>query len=203
MSQQHMDRRIILAFYRDEMAAQRVLDDLNEQDFPLDRVSVLGKASSSGDDPLGIYYPSAGERAKGWGRLGALWGGLLGLLGGAAGMFVLPGIGPLMAAGPIAESLVGAAGGSAIGGAVMAGGGAMSELGVAIHRAGVPEEQLEEAEELIGDGRHLVMLILNEQEFNEWRELLQRHDPNPLWHFVYPGFADAVESYAREIAQEK
>jgi hypothetical protein len=32
---------------------------------------MLGKASSSGDDPLGLYYDSAGERMKGWGEMGA------------------------------------------------------------------------------------------------------------------------------------
>ena len=132
------DRDIILAFFDREETAQGAVNSLIEQDFPLDRVSVLGKPGGAGDDPLGVYYTSAGERIKGWGKMGALWGGLFGLLGGAFGMFVVPGIGPMMIAGPLIDTLVGAG----VGGALMAGGASLSELTVAIHRMGVPQASL-------------------------------------------------------------
>ncbi len=70
---------------------------------------------SAGDDPLGIYYTGVGDRMKGWGALGAFCGALWGLLAGAAGMFVIPGLGgaevvdvfPLAAARPRAIPVAG------------------------------------------------------------------------------------------------
>ena len=41
-----------------------------------------------------------GDRMKYWGKLGTFWGGLWGLLFGAA-FFAIPGIGPVLVAGPL------------------------------------------------------------------------------------------------------
>jgi len=113
-STQETARQVIMAFFQDETLAESGLEALIEQDIPMDRVSMLWRASSSGDDPLGVYYGNVGERMKGWGKMGAFWGGLWGLLTGAAGMFLVPDIGPILAAGPMVEALAGAAGGAAL-----------------------------------------------------------------------------------------
>jgi hypothetical protein len=42
-----------------------------------------------------------------WGKSGAFWGGLWGMLSGSA-LFVIPGIGPLLAAGPLVAWIVAA-----------------------------------------------------------------------------------------------
>jgi hypothetical protein len=81
-------RVALVAFYADAEAAHRRLDLLMRMEAPMDRISVLGRADSSGDDPLGIDYSGVGERMRGWGGLGALWGGIFGLLSGATGRFV-------------------------------------------------------------------------------------------------------------------
>ncbi len=46
---------------------------------------------------------------KYWGKTGAFWGGLWGLLFGAAFIWV-PGVGPLLVAGPVAAWIIGAIG---------------------------------------------------------------------------------------------
>jgi len=46
-----------------------------------------------------VGYYNAGDRMKYWGKIGAFWGGFWGLLFGSA-MFAIPGIGPLLVAGP-------------------------------------------------------------------------------------------------------
>ena len=99
--------RLLIGVFSQENAARTALDRLNEQGFPLDLVSLLGRGSSSGDDALGIYYPRVGQRMRGWGAMGAFWGGLWGLIGGAAGMFLAPGLGPVLAAGPVVEAMRG------------------------------------------------------------------------------------------------
>lgn len=182
------NRRIVLAHYRDESAAQGALDMLIENDFPLDRVSVLGKAGSSGDDPLGVYHASIGDRVRGWGRLGALWGGLM----GAASMFILPGIGPMIAAGPLAESLIGAAAGAGIGGGLMAGGAALSELAMAVHRMGVPENRIEDIEQRLRSGQYLLLLIVDTRETATWREVLQSTSPDSLSDYPYIGIGEVI-----------
>lgn len=185
-------RRVVLGIFNDEQAAQRALDTLVESDFPLDRVSILGQAGASGDDPLGIYYANAGERMKGWGSMGALWGGLFGLLSGAAGLFVLPGIGAVFAFGPIAEALVGGAAGAGVGGGAMVGGAALSGLTQAVHRMGVPEERLDQLHQRLQQGEYVVMLIVNREEADESAGLLEAAGAEPLWRFPYIGIADAV-----------
>jgi hypothetical protein len=166
-------RVAMVAFYADPAAAHRHLDLLLNNEAPMDRVSVLGRADASGDDPLGLYYASAGERMRGWGKLGAFWGGIFGLLGGAAGLFVLPGVGTVMAAGPLVGSLTGAAAGAGAGGVLMAGAGAGQQLAVAIHRLGIPESCLGDMQERLARGETLLMLIMDPDEAARWRPLLE------------------------------
>jgi hypothetical protein len=190
-STQETRRTVLMAFYPDAEQAEAGLKTLMSEDVPMDRVSLLGRASSSGDDPLGVYYPNVGERMQGWGKMGAFWGGLWGLLTGAAGMFLVPGLGPLLAGGPVVQALVGAAGGAAVTGGVMAGAGAASELTVAIHRMGVPDERLEETRARLARGEHLLMLIAAADESEGWNALLQETGADPLWAYPYVGLTEA------------
>jgi hypothetical protein len=186
-------RHILLAFYGDEKKADKALRKTLEEDFPMDRISILGKAHASGDDPLGVYYPSIGERMKGWGKQGAFWGGLWGLLSGAAGMFLIPGFGPLIAAGPIVEALVGALGGAGIAGGAMAGAAAVSRLGMAVHRMGVPEQDIQEVQFLLGEGHYLLLLIVDhDRELTHWRERLTKTAPERLLDYPYVGLVEGL-----------
>lgn len=188
-------RKILMAFYPAEEQAKHALQSLADRELPLDRASLLGKASASGDDPLGVYYSSTGARMKGWGKMGVLWGGLWGLIAGAGGMFLVPGVGPLLAAGPVVEALAGAAGGAVIGGGVLAGAGALSELSVAVHRLGVPEEQLRETHDRIERGQVLLMLIVSADEADRWRPILGTADPKVVWESPYYGLAEAAKEH--------
>lgn len=185
-------RQVVLAVFQNEAAAQSALDSLITRDFPLDRMSVLGRASASGDDPLGIYYPTAGERIRGWGKMGAFWGGLFGLLGGAAGMFMLPGVGLMVALGPLAEALVTTAAGAGIGGGVMMGGAALSHIAQAIHRMGVPEDRIEALQDHLREGHYLVMLIVGEGEAEPSVGVLERAGADQVETHPYVGLTDAI-----------
>lgn len=178
-------RRLIVAVLRDQQRAQQVVEELIEQDFPMDSLSVLGRASSSGDDLLGISYDSVGEKMKSWGAMGAFWGGLWGLLSGAAGMFLVPGLGPIVAAGPIVEAIAGAISGAALAGGTMAGAAALSEVAVAIHQQGVPEEKLHHLHEAIKQGHYVVILRCSTDEAEHCRSLLTRHGNEEVDEFPY------------------
>ena len=136
--------RILVAVYRNETDAQRAVENLNEKGCAMDMLSVLGRAHPSGDDVLGIYYTSGGARMKAWARQGALWGALWGMVTGAAALIVLPGVGTVLAAGPIVEAMitafgggiVGAAVGGTLGGAAMTGAAAAAPPPVRARRVG-------------------------------------------------------------------
>lgn len=175
--------RALLALFHGEDGAVRAVHQLIDRGFPMDMISLLGKARSSGDDPLGLYYTTSDERVKGWGRMGAFWGGLLGLFSGAAGLFFIPGIGPLFAAGPIVEAIAGAAAGAGIGSGVMAGAAALSHLAVAMRRIGIPEDRLEMAHQVIEQGGYVILLRAGAAEAARWRGILMTLGADEIMEF--------------------
>jgi len=157
---EHQQVRMVLVVgtYDSEIKATCAVEKLIEKDFPADRISLLHKSGGLGDDMLGLAYSNSGERVKVWGEYGAFWGALWGLLAGASGMFVLPGIGTLLAAGPIVEALGGVIAGATLAGGTMAGAAAMTELASALHTIGVPEAELATIHSAIEQGRFVVIL---------------------------------------------
>lgn len=152
--------RLILAVgvFDSEDKATRVIEKLIEEDFPADRLSILRKTGGMGDDMLGLAYTNTAERVKAWGEHGVVWGALWGLLAGATGLFVLPGIGPLLAAGPVVEALGGAIAGAAVSGGAMAGAAALSQLASALHRIGIPKPDVDKIHTAIEAGNYVVIL---------------------------------------------
>ncbi len=165
--------RLVIAIYADADRAKRALERLIEEGFPMDQVSLLWRAGGLGDDSLGISYAGAGERIRTWSRQGLAWGALGGLLAGATGLFMLPGLGLLLAAGPVVELIGGAIAGAAVGGGLMAGAAALTELASALHRMGIPEAELRSIHEAIEHGRHVLLLHAEPGEAERWRSLLQ------------------------------
>ena len=152
---------LLIGVFDKESQAEALVEHLIGDEFPPDRISVLHKGGGMGDDMLGISFDSAGERVKAWTEQGALWGGLLGLLAGASGLFVLPGLGTLLAAGPIVELIGGAIAGTLLGSGAMAGAAALSQLATALHHLGMPEEKLRQLHQWIDEGKVVVILHLD------------------------------------------
>jgi hypothetical protein len=92
-------------------------------------------------------------------------GGLAGLLIGL-GTLAVPGVGPVIAAGPIATMLVGAAGGAAIGGIV----GALMEMGV-------PEGDAHVYSEALRRGSTMVAVTGPESKVQTVSDIFRRFDP--------------------------
>ncbi|BCB27479.1 hypothetical protein SKTS_23650 [Sulfurimicrobium lacus] len=179
---------ILISVYSNEAKAQRALEKLMDKGFPMDMISVLGRVHASGDDVLGIYHRTEGSRVEAWAKQGALWGALWGLFVGATGMFIFPGLGPVLAAGPIVEAIIGALGGAA----VMTGAAELTQLATAMHRVGIPEEKLEHLHRAIEDGRFLLLLRGARSELQEWRGILGWSDAEEILELPYTGFQDLV-----------
>jgi len=145
--------------------AHALVEEMIKHDFPMDQVSILHKAGGQGDDFLGIAYTNEKERFRVWGVQGALWGLLGGLLAGAAGLFVLPGIGSVLIAGPLLDAIAGAA----VGAGLMGAGAAATHLTIGLRRLGIPEDNLTTLHQAVMDGKTVVLLHCGDSDPEAWR----------------------------------
>ncbi|HEC19532.1 MAG TPA: hypothetical protein ENI97_09320 [Gammaproteobacteria bacterium] len=156
--------------------AHAVVEEMIKEDFPMDQVSVLHKAGGEGDDFLGIAYQNEKERFQVWGAGGALAGALGGLLAGAGGLMLIPGIGPVLVAGPIINAIVGAVAGAGL----MTAGAAASHLTIALRRMEIPEDKLELLHQAVMDGKTVILMNVGNDDPQEWRSRLQWKGADPV-----------------------
>ena len=93
-----------VAIFNNHEEAEKAVKELQKSGFDMKRLSIVGKDYHTEEHVTGYYH--AGDRMKYWGKMGAFWGGLWGILFGAA-FFWVPGIGPLVVAGPLVAAIVG------------------------------------------------------------------------------------------------
>lgn len=123
MNHDHSTIAVFEAHDRAEAAIRR----LSEAGFPIGRLSIVGKGYQTEEQVVGFY--NLGDRVKLWGKNGALWGGLWGLL--AAGVFMsVPLLGPVIVLGHLAAMVVGGLEGAVVVGGLGALGGALASIGV-------------------------------------------------------------------------
>jgi len=152
-------------FAKPEPAAA-VIEKMIEEDFPMDQMSMLHRAGGQGDDILGISYSSEKERFKIWGAEGAALGSLGGLAAGAAGLFLLPGIGPVLITGPLIDAIAGAA----VGAGVMGVSAAVTHLSIAFNRLGIPDDKLQILHQAIMDGKTVLLVHTGKDDPETWRK---------------------------------
>ena len=109
--------QVAVAIYNTHDEAEQAVKTLERGGFDMRKLSIVGKDYHTEEHVVGYY--NTGDRMKAWGRIGAFWGGLWGLLFGAA-FFFIPGIGPVVLAGPLVASLVGALEGAVVVGGLTA-----------------------------------------------------------------------------------
>lgn len=125
-----LSKNSLVAMFDKHTQAEDAVRDLQIAGFNMTALSIIGKGYHTEEDVVGYY--TAGDRMKAWGTNGAFWGGIWGLLFGSA-FFMIPGIGPIIAAGPIVAWIVGALEGAAVVGGVSAIGAGLFSIGVPKH----------------------------------------------------------------------
>ena len=93
-----IDGSTVVAVFDSHERAEAAVRELQEDGFDMKRLSIVGTASHAEAHAVGYY--TTGDRMLYWGKLGAFWGGFWGLLLGSA-FFWVPGVGPLLVAGPL------------------------------------------------------------------------------------------------------
>ena len=118
---------LAVAIYESHTQAEEAVHKLARAGFDMKTISILGKDYHSEEQVVGYF--NAGDRARFFGKLGAFWGGLAGMLFGSALLFV-PVVGHIVVLGPIAATIAAALQGAVVGGGFSALIGALTAVGV-------------------------------------------------------------------------
>jgi uncharacterized membrane protein len=152
----------VVAIFESHNQAEDAVRDLQKSGFDMKKLSIVGKDYHTDEQVVGYY--TAGDRVMYWGTLGAFWGGLWGLLFGSA-LFLVPGVGPLLVAGPLAGWIVGALEGVVVG-------GGFGALGAALASIGIPENSILQYEASLKAGKFLLILHATPQEVERAKDRL-------------------------------
>jgi len=136
--------KAVFCITKSDRQAQQIVVALRDAGFPDDDISVLFPDKAGSRDFAHEHHTKLPEGATTGGVAGGVLGGVLGWLAGT-GTLAIPGLGPLIAAGPILAALSGAAGGGVGGGIV----GALVGLGI-------PEYEAKRYEGKLRDGNILI-----------------------------------------------
>jgi uncharacterized membrane protein len=161
------EQNAVVAVYDTHIGAEEAVKKLQRAGIDMRTLSIVGKDSHTDEHAVGYY--NTGDRMKYWGKTGAFWGGFWGLLFGSA-FFAIPGIGPVLAAGPVVAWIVGALEGAAIVGGV-------SALGAGLYSIGIPKDSVVQYELAIKTDKFLLIVHGSTSEVEKARGFLQSTRP--------------------------
>jgi uncharacterized membrane protein len=139
------DKKIVGVFHTHGEAV-RAIEALKDQGYRSEDISVVAKDRDRVDSIEDETDTKMEEGLAAGATTGGVLGGLTGLLVGI-GALAIPGVGPIIAAGPIAATLGGAVVGAGAGG-----------LAGALIGMGIPEEEARQYEEYLNQGEILVLV---------------------------------------------
>lgn len=142
-----MTQSTTVAIYATHEQADAAVKALQKSGFDLRKLSIVGKDFRTEEHALGYY--NTGERVRFWGKTGAFWGGLAGILFSSA-FLVIPVVGHVIVLGPLVASLIGGLEGAAVGGGT-------SALFAALVGLGIPKDSVIQYENDVKAGKFLVL----------------------------------------------
>ncbi len=157
----------IVAIYASHDAAEAAIKELQLAQFDMKSLSIVGRDYHTDEHVVGYY--NAGERMQYWGKMGAFWGGVWGLLFGSA-FFFIPGLGPFLVAGPLVGWIIGG-----LEGAVVVGG--VSAIGAGLISLGIPKDTVLQYETALKTGKFLVVAHGTAAEVAHARAIIERTHP--------------------------
>jgi hypothetical protein len=190
-------RETVVALFDDFGTAQNVVEDLVDAGYLRDNISLVANDAAG---EYAQYVERVGEDVTA--GEGAGFGAVVGTLTGL-GVALIPGIGPVLVAGPLAAVLfagVGAVVGAATGGLV-----------AGLIDAGVPEDDAEYYAEGVRRGGTLVIVQTNDDDAQRVEDVINLHDPVNIEHRTgeyrksgWKGYDPKAEPYTSEqIAEER
>ena len=158
-------KKSVVGIVASQAQAQSIVDDVQAIGVPSSEVSALFPDKDGSRAFAHENHTKAPEGAVAGVGAGGLLGGTLGLLAGI-GALAIPGVGPLIAAGPLMGALSGAAAGAAVGGVA----GALIGMGI-------PELEAKTYEGRIRDGNVLLAVHVETSEVEKQvKDIFKRHN---------------------------
>ncbi|MEO8340939.1 MAG: general stress protein [Nitrospirota bacterium] len=160
----------VVAVYNSHTEAEAAINELKRAAFNITKLSIVGKDYHTDEHVVGYY--NAGDRMKYWGKLGALWGSIFGWFIGA-GFFAIPGIGPVLVAGPLLGWVLGALEGAAIT-------GGMTAIGAGLFSLGIPKDSVLNYETALKSNKFILVAHGTAEEAAQARKILQTTGPHSI-----------------------
>lgn len=153
----------VIATFDTHTLAEGAVKKLQQAGFDMTTLSIVGKEYHTDEHVVGYF--NAGDRMLYWGANGAFWNGLWGILFGSA-VFSVPGVGPLLVAGPLAGWIVGVLEGAAVT-------GGLSAFGAALFSIGIPHDSVLRYESLLKAGEYLMVVHGSPEDVARAESLLE------------------------------
>jgi uncharacterized membrane protein len=150
--------KTVLGVFNSVDQAEKAADELRKKGFKKDEISIIAKESSARQGDRERGRDTGGTLTQGVSTGGAI-GGAAGLLAGV-GALAVPGIGPIVAAGPIAAALTGAVTGGMAGGLI---------------DWGIPEETGRKYEEKVREGKIVAAVKTSDDKVQDAADILRRN----------------------------
>ncbi|MFZ0901959.1 MAG: general stress protein [Candidatus Sulfotelmatobacter sp.] len=160
----------VVAVYRTHTEADQAVKELQRGGVDLHKLSIVGKGYHTDEQVVGYY--NTGDRMKYWGKVGAFWGGFWGLLFGSA-LFIIPGLGPILAAGPVVAWIV-----AGLEGAVEV--GALGALGAGLYSIGIPKDSIVKYQTALKTDQFLMIVHGTATEVARAKDILETTHPAEL-----------------------
>jgi uncharacterized membrane protein len=157
----------VVAIYQTHTEADQAVKELQRGGVDMHKLSIVGRGYHTDEQVVGYY--NTGDRMKYWGKVGAFWGGFWGLLFGSA-LFMIPGLGPILVAGPLVAWIVGA-----LEGAVVVGG--LGALGAGLYSIGIPKDSIVKYETALKTDQFLLIAHGTAAEVAKAKDIIETTHP--------------------------
>ena len=157
----------VVAVYLTHTEADKAVKELQRGGVDLHKLSIVGKGYHTDEQVVGYY--NTGDRMKYWGKVGAFWGGFWGFLFGSA-LFIVPGLGPILAAGPVVAWIV-----AGLEGAVEV--GALGALGAGLYSIGIPKDSIVKYETSLRTDQFLLIVHGTAAEVAQAKDIIETTNP--------------------------
>jgi uncharacterized membrane protein len=157
----------VVAVYHTHPEADQAVKELQRGGVDLHKLSIVGKGYHTDEQVVGYY--NTGDRMKYWGKVGAFWGGFWGLLFGSA-LFIIPGLGPILAAGPVVAWIV-----AGLEGAVEV--GTLGALGAGLYSIGIPKDSIVKYETALKTDQFLLIVHGTAAEVEKAKDIIATTHP--------------------------
>ena len=153
----------VVAIYDTHERAERAIKELQEGGVDMKSLSIAGKDTHTDEHVVGYY--NTGDRMKHWGKIGAFWGGFWGLLCGS-GLFLIPGLGPILVAGPLVAWII-----AGLEGAVVV--GSVSALGAGLVSIGIPKDSVLKYDVALKTDKYVLVVHGTPEQVEKAKEIIK------------------------------